>query len=103
MGNTPWPALMMTFVVGLIPIILWWLRRHDSVAVQMRDTIALVDDMRRDLADLEDWAFTVRAKWNNQQRELQQSGVIDRAEDLPSMPELRMSRRRDTARTADTP
>lgn len=104
--NSNWlPTLLGTVVVGLVPLIVWYMRRHDRVAEQMRENIALIDDLRRDFWDLEDYVAKqrtrwrrVQERWHDLQEQLKTLEVINEIEDLddmPPLPEPRVSRHRD--------
>lgn len=96
------PALAGAMVTGLVPLLVWYARKTDRAArltndnlAQMRESLALIDDLKRDFWDLEDWASIVRARWRTQQEHLCNSGAIDHIEELPRLPDSRVSRRRD--------
>ena len=108
--NANWaPALIGligTVFLALIPLVIWYLRRHDSVAEQMREQIALIDDLRRDFWDLEDYiAQEIRPRWRQLQqrwievqgqlKELEVIDTIEELENLPALPDPRVSRHRD--------
>ena len=105
--NANWlPTLVGTIIVALVPLFVVWLRRHDRVAEQMRENISLIDDLRRDFWDLEDYfAREVRPRWRGVQerwhevqltlRELEAIDHIEELENLPALPEPRVGRHRD--------
>jgi hypothetical protein len=115
MNSNALPVLIGAVLTGGLALLGWYVRRTDRAArltndniEQMRESLSIIDALKHDVWDWEDWARTVKSEWRELQEILKRKEVITAIHDLPEVPSGRFQtrdgrgRRRDLRRDDDS-
>jgi hypothetical protein len=71
----------------------WWAKKTDRAAkitndnlASMGESLSIIDALKRDVWDWEEWGNQVRNRWRELQETLQRKEIITDVKDLPPIP-----------------
>jgi hypothetical protein len=87
------PVLYGALLTAGLSTLAWWLRRTDRAArltndniEQMRESLGIIDALKHDVWEWEDWARTVKSEWFQLQETLKRKEIITEIHNLPPVP-----------------